>query len=164
VEVAYGEALLPGERQEVAFSFPVYAVEEGWAEVALDVTTGERAWLSLQGTGALKFRLSMVVGDTDSWGAETADLVSLLREPFLRAYAAPSFRSPWVVLNCQWSPPGSQGLGWLRIRRIRNGFGLVEGRSCWAEDETSVLLGWIPLRDLEGYLLVWPTPGALRCC
>lgn len=164
VEVGYGEALLPGDRQEVAFSFPVYSVENGWAEAALDVTTGERVWLSLQRTSAVQIRLATVSGDTDSWEAETADLVSLLREPFLRAYAGPSFRSPWVVLNCQWSPPGSQELGWLRIRSIRNGFGLVEGRSCWAEDETSVLLGWIPLWDLEGYLLVWPTPGALRCC
>lgn len=149
--------------REVTLVFPAYAEEAGWVQVALDVRTGERGWLRL-GPSAALFRLDLDTPSDLDRRAGSADLVSLLREPYLRAYAGPSLRSPWTVLD-PLGPPPEGGIPWsLTLRRIRNGFALVEARTCLAGDERSVPVGWVRLRDDRGNLLVWPTPGVSGCC
>jgi hypothetical protein len=162
VEMDRDAALPPNALQEVTLVFPGYAEEAGRVQVALDAATGEKGWLAL-GPSVTLTRLDLdSPSDLDRW-AGASDLLSLLREPFLRAYAAPSPRSPWTVLDPLWSPSGSDSPWSLSIRKMRDGFALVEARPCVAGEESGVSLGWVRLWDAEGHLLVWPTPGASGC-
>jgi len=167
VEIDRDVFLRPTDLQEVTLSFPAYGREGDWVQVALNVKTGEKGWLAIEPSAYSKLHLTGYDLDSPSdltrWEG-AADLLTLLREPFLRAYAGPSPRSPWTLLDPSWSPPGSEAPWSLSIRQIRNGFARVEARSCLAGEERAVSLGWVRLWDPEGHLLVWPTPGALGCC
>jgi hypothetical protein len=98
----------------------------------------------------------------DEGGEATAvDLFFLSRDNQIRLYPRPDRAAAWQVIT-----PASKALSSygaydpraLQLSEYKNGFGhLVEVGGCDAPPRS---IGWVPLRDEKGLLLVWPIMGA----
>jgi hypothetical protein len=92
--------------------------------------------------------------------ALAVDLFFLSRDNSIRLYPRPDRNAAWQVLtpaSVALSSFGAYDPRALQLSERENGFGLlVEIGGC---DALPRSIGWVPLRDEKGLLLVWPIMG-----
>ncbi len=151
--------------------FPVTRQRDGFLEIVYDVRKDLRAWVRMTRPDTMfsgstpSVNFTPFNGDqpiTHDWReAVLVDLNCLRRDPFVRLYKAPDVRAPWRLLDRNFRLPLSGEEGVELIVGQRNGFGLLALDSC--DGKERVLMGWVPLRDAEGRLLVWVSDDS-GCC
>lgn len=141
-----------------------------FVETVLHTRTGERGWLRLRETRVYSEEPSIAYTCLAGACAEAEegsghpDWTVLNPHRALRLYVAPDPRSPWVPFLDDVPFLGGEELekrgveSWgLYMGLQRNGFVRV---FLWHEETagglSGVTVGWLPIRDRDGSLLLWP--------
>jgi hypothetical protein len=153
-----------------SLTFFATARKGDFVEVVLHTRTGERAWLRLEGPFGnwpeLTVSYTCLLGrcaDVEE-GSGHPDWSVLNPHKVLRLYLAPDPLSPWIPFQSEDSLLGQEELekqgvtfSGLYMGDQINGFVRI---FLWQDEApgplSGVTVGWLPIRDPDGALLLWP--------
>ncbi|QRK09633.1 hypothetical protein JQX13_05735 [Archangium violaceum] len=135
--------------------FPVIEKRGEYLHIVIDAHTNERAWVSLNTQAPQETGVQFVPLDSPEWEWNGIELYLLASQGQTRLYNAPrpeAISHPLSPLK----PPRRNGalIGDLRIMKTRGKF--MQIGELLSLDEPLAPVGWVPITDEQGRLLVWP--------
>lgn len=147
----------------VWYRFPVINSKEEYLEIMYDISQYKTCWVNFH---ELKSSLSGEKPALDWFTTQSSsepvsiDIFFLTGKKGIRVYTSPPSGSPSQILTPQSEILRMSGIydnrAFLIIER-KNGFGHLAVNE--DSDRPARNIGWIPLRDENGRLLVWPIMG-----
>lgn len=137
--------------------FPAVEQRGDYLHVVIDAQRNERAWLRINKNPGKEPQVDFsAFADLDgSWAWSGIELYQLAPGGETRLYGAPRPESRWHPLSRE-RPARREGavVGDLRIMKVHGDFVQVGEMTDLYEDMAPV--GWVPLTDENGVLLIWP--------
>jgi hypothetical protein len=135
--------------------FPVVEQRDGHLLVVIDVQKNERAWVSPAQASEHGFLVEYLPLDAPEWAWSGIELYFLAPQAETRLYGAPRLEARSHLLS-PLRPPRRQGavVNDLRIMGANGNF--LRVGELLSLDEPLAPVGWVPLTDETGKLLVWP--------
>jgi len=135
--------------------FPAVEQRGEYVRVVIDAQTNERAWLHLSPSNGKEPGVEFMAFSSPDWSWSGIELYDLTPRAETRLYNAPRTEARWHPLSPS-RPPRRQGevVHDLRIIKTHGNFVQVGEMTELYQDLAPV--GWVPLSDEEGVLLIWP--------
>ncbi|HLM43897.1 MAG TPA: hypothetical protein VK458_08515 [Myxococcaceae bacterium] len=135
--------------------FPVIEQRGNYVHVVIDAQTNERAWLQMHrehGTGP---EVNFTAFTSGEWSWSGIEVYDLTPGGETRLYGAPRSEARWHPLS-RSRPARREGevVDDLRIMKVHGNF--VQVGELINLDEELDPVGWVPLTDENGVLLIWP--------
>lgn len=135
--------------------FPVIEQRGNYVHVVIDAQTNERAWLQMQNEHGPETQVNFTAFASRDWSWSGIELYDLAPGGETRLYGAPRSEARWHPLS-RARPARREGevVGDLRIMKVHGNF--VQVGELINLDEELAPVGWVPLTDENGVLLIWP--------
>jgi hypothetical protein len=135
--------------------FPVVDQRGDYLHVVIDVQKNERAWVSQVGAPDQGYSVEFVPLDSKEWAWSGIELYFLAPQAQSRMYGAPRLEARSHPLSPS-HPPRRQGAVVKDLRIIRTHGNFVQVGELIDLDQPLAPVGWVPLTDEHGLLLIWP--------
>ncbi len=135
--------------------FPAVEQRGDYVLVVIDAATNERAWLRVSQGDGKEPRVAFTSFASPEWSWSGIELYDLAPRAETRLYGAPRTEARWHPVSPS-RPPRRQGerVGDLRIIKTHGNF--VQVGELLGLDEELAPVGWVPLTNEYGVLLIWP--------
>jgi hypothetical protein len=135
--------------------FPVIEQRGSYVHVVIDAQTNERAWLQMHKEHGTEPEVNFTAFTSRDWSWSGIELYDLTPGGETRLYGAPRSEARWHPLS-RSRPARREGevVGDLRIMKVHENFVQVGELIDLGEELAPV--GWVPLTDENGVLLIWP--------
>ncbi|MCY1083609.1 hypothetical protein [Archangium lansingense] len=135
--------------------FPAVEQRGDYVHVVINARTNERAWLRLNKDNGKKPQVGFTTFASREWAWSGIDVHHLAPKSETRLYGAPRPEARWHSLSPS-RPARREGavVGDLRIIKTHGNF--MQVGELINLDEELAPVGWVPINDENGVLLIWP--------
>jgi hypothetical protein len=140
--------------------FPAVEQRGEYVRVVIDAQTNERAWLRLAPSNGKEPGVEFMSFSSPDWSWSGIELYGLTPRAETRLYNSPRPESRWHPLSPS-RPPRRQGEVVHDLRIIKAHGNFVQVGEMTELDQELAPVGWVPLSDEEGVLLIWPVYASM---
>jgi hypothetical protein len=134
--------------------FPVVGRRGHYLHVVIDVHTNERAWISEIQEDEAGPDVEFLSFDSNKWEWSGIELYHLAPKGQSRLYLAPRLEARSHPLSPDYPPRRNGEFADARIIKVRGNF--LQLGAMFDMDQPLEPLGWVPISDENGLLLIWP--------
>jgi hypothetical protein len=135
--------------------FPVVERRGHYLHVVVDVRTNERAWISDIQEAETGPEVEYLGFDSKQWEYQGIELYHFAPKAQTRLYTAPRADARFHPLSPDY-PPRRKGEYAQDVRIIKTKGNFIQIGDTLSLDQPLEPLGWLPISDENGLLLIWP--------
>lgn len=153
-------------REGVLRCVPATKKQGEFVEIVYDVEKNLRSWVRLTGEASEGCQIEFLSLIEDGPIAMRVDIDILIEGKHVKLYKSPNMKAESVDISydyiCSHAPSDMKAWSLITLSELKNGFGLLTVEEC--DSDKLGFIGWIPLRDSQGRLQVWPCYWCCGCC